>query len=210
MNIRHILTSVFLAGAAAAGSANAVVVFSEDFEAWLPYVAPGNFLTVPASGPSLGLVPLGIHDWFATGSIDFIREATAAAHTFGAIDSVSVDLSGSPGPGQISRTFTAIAGLTYLLDWQYFRNGSGTNLEVNLGGTNASFGAPLNISNGHLTWTAVASGSQVLSFGGGAGDFGPTIDNIVLSAVPEPGPVALMLMGLGVVGFLARSRLRNA
>ena len=213
MKIRHVLGSVFLAAAAAAGSANAVVVFSEDFESLispqvvLDTVLPlGSFFAVSGSGTPNNFG----NGWSLLGGVDFIRELAPGAHTFGAINSISVDLAGTPGPGQLSRTFDAVAGLTYVLGWQYFRNESGTNLDVTLGGTNASFGAPLNISNGLLTWTAASSGTQTLSFSGGAGFFGPTIDNVVLSAVPEPGPLALMFMGLGVVGFLARKRMRNS
>ncbi|HRP27395.1 MAG TPA: FxDxF family PEP-CTERM protein, partial [Burkholderiaceae bacterium] len=40
---------------------------------------------------------------------------------------------------------------------------------------------------------------------GGFGDY--SIDNLLVNVVPEPGTYALMLAGLGLVGFMARRRI---
>mgnify|MGYP000974104778 CR=1 FL=1 len=53
-----------------------------------------------------------IAGWLVGGaSVDLIQ------NTYGTISGVSVDLSGTPGPGSISQSFAAIANYTYTLAW---------------------------------------------------------------------------------------------
>jgi hypothetical protein len=53
-----------------------------------------------------------------------------------------------------------------------------------------------------------ASGkSTVLSFASATGTaYGPALDNVSISAVPEPAQWAMMLMGFGGLGVVMRSR----
>lgn len=53
-----------------------------------------------------------------------------------------------------------------------------------------------------------ADGSTTLSFsaGGTMDSYGGSLDNVVVTAVPEPESYALMLAGLGLVGAIARRR----
>lgn len=53
-------------------------------------------------------------------------------------------------------------------------------------------------------WLTSASLSAVQPVDGGF--IWPTVDNLVLAAVPEPGTYALLMAGLGFVGFMARRR----
>ncbi len=210
MKLQSLLRSIVLAGAAVAGTANAVVVFSEDFEhivgSALPL--PSNFLAYVGPG---SLDPFG--NWTVTGSVDLIRGA------FGAIDNFSIDLSGSSA-GAISRSFMTTLGTTYDLTFDLFRNGTGSPFAINLSNTVTPIfslpgpfvaGIPSVASGRGLSTAFIGTGSlMTLTFGGGAGNAGPTIDNIVLTAVPEPGPMTLILSGLCVVGFLARRRMQSA
>ena len=211
MKAQNLLRSVVLAGAAVGGTANAVIVFSDDFESTVPpvFLPAGSFLAASGSGTPIGNFGNG---WTLTGGIDLIREAFLGAHTFGAINNVSVDLSGSPGPGKLEHAFDFVAGLTYTLNFDYFRNAPGTNLTVQFAGF--TFGLPAasisGVEHETLSWTPTSSGTGTFSFAGDSGFFGPTIDNIVLTAVPEPGPTALLLSGLCVVGFLARRRMHSS
>lgn len=185
-----------LAAAIACGSANALVLIDENFESFDPQVASGGYTTVNAG--LLGAWTVG------QTSVDLIQ------NNYGAINNVSVDLSGSPGPGSLSQSFNAIAGTTYTLTWDYFKNGSGTPLAVVLGGLSQTFVAPAAITAGLLVWTATTNTPFTVSFAGGAGNQGPTLDNVMLTAaIPEPETYALMLAGLGVITFVARRRRPN-
>jgi hypothetical protein len=60
----------------------------------------------------------------------------------------------------------------------------------------------------HQSFTFVATeASTALSFTSTTGgDAGIALDNITITPVPEPETYALMLAGLGLVGFTARRR----
>ena len=199
MKICHLAT-LSLALLAAFGSntahADTNLLADGDFENFAAQVPNGGFITV-ATGP--------MGAWTVSGpSVDLIRHAY-----YGSIADVSVDLGGTPGPGAISQTFQAIAGTTYTLSWDYFRNGDGTQLDVSFGGGTTSYAPPADITHTSLTWTATTSGLQTVSFGtANPGNQGPTLDNVTLFAapVPEPSSAAVLLAGLGCMGWLLRRR----
>ncbi|MBL8315094.1 MAG: DUF642 domain-containing protein [Rubrivivax sp.] len=180
--------------AVSAGSAGAVtnLLSDGDFESFDSMVANGAYTKINAG--SLGA-------WTVGGtSVDLIQNA------YSAITNVSVDLAGSPGPGSLSQSFMAVAGYVYTLTFDLANNG-GTQFQVTFGGTTTSF-VPSNPAVTHvLTWTALAAGSQLVKFESVAGgNSGPVLDNVILTAVPEPETYAMLLAGLAVVGFVARRR----
>ena len=176
-------------------SASSNMLINGDFEANSGDVASGWYTTVNAGDPLIAGWTVG------QVSVDLIKGWT------GTIQGVSVDLAGTPGPGSLSQSFSAVAGYTYSLDWD-FGNNDGTILQVSLGGTAQSFTPSNPFQHGQLQWVAPVTGSSFVKFSSGTdgSNSGPTIDNVVLTAVPEPQAAALMLAGLLVVGGVARAR----
>ena len=198
MKIRSPLQASALAlclGLAAGGAQAQNLLADGDFENFAGQVANGDYTTVFAPG-TLGAWTVG------DTSVDLVRNA------YGAINNISVDLSGTPGPGSISQSFMAQAGYSYQLSFDYYKNTPGTDLGVNFAGQASTYGPAMAVTSVTLMWTADASGTQWVTFSGGEGVTGPTLDNVMLTvtAVPEPSALALMLAGIGAIGFVARRR----
>ncbi len=135
-------------------------------------------------------------------SIDLIKNG------YGAINNLSVDLAGTSGPGSISQSFNIMAGWTYILDFDMGTNGY-READVTFGGTSYIATLPADLTKKHFQYQFVAAsnGSSTLTFHSiVGGNSGATIDNVSVIAVPEPETYALMLAGLGLVGFMARRR----
>lgn len=164
-------------------------------------LAAGQYQTVgsTASGPNFG----AITGWTVGGtSVDVIR-----VPGFNAISNISIDLAGTPGPGSVSQTFNSIIGQSYLLTWDYRNNGGFQPLAVTFGETTGSFavanGMPLTF--GQLWYTAIATSTTVMFASGPAQtNGGPVIDNVSVTAVPEPSTYAMALAALALVGGLSR------
>ena len=197
MNIRQLTCIAIAALGAASAHAQTNLLSDGDFESFTSQVRSGSYTTLKA-GSTFGA-------WSVTGtSVDLIRNA------YGSINDVSVDLAGTPGPGYISQTFNAVAGTSYTLNWDQYRNGSGATADmvVSFGDGSTSFGAVSAVTNQSLSWTATVSGLQTIKFGtASSSTAGPTLDNVTLTAaVPEPSSVALLLAGIACVGCVVRRR----
>ena len=197
MKVRKFTFAAALALAAIGAQAQTNLLSDGDFESFTAKVGSGSYTKIGA-GSTLGA-------WSVTGnSVDLVRNA------YGAINDISVDLAGTPGPGYISQTFTAIAGTTYTLSWDQFRNGAGATADmvVSLGGSNTNFSMVTAITHESLSWTAAADGLQTIKFGTATTALaGPTLDNVTLTAaVPEPATGALLLAGIACIGWVARRR----
>ena len=191
MKLTSLATAAVLAlSVGTAGAAN--LLADGDFEAFDPLVANGGYFTVNAPS-TLGL-------WTVGGiSVDLIQ------NNYGAITNVSVDLAGTPGPGSLSQGFMAQAGYIYTLTFDVSNNG-GTQLGVTLGGNSSTYNVTFAASYS-LVWNAAVAGSQLVKFDSlNGGNGGPVIDNVMLTAVPEPGTYAMLLAGLAAVGFVAKRR----
>jgi len=191
---RNTLLALSVASGAVGAHAQTNLLSDGDFEAFTGQVASGGYTTIHAPG-TLGA-------WTVGGdSVDLIRNA------YGSIADVSVDLSGADA-GSLSQSFMAQAGQSYTLSWDYFRNDGGTDLTVSFGGQNYVYTPPASVTTASLTVTALTSGLQTVSFAGGHSNQGPVLDNVslVVTAVPEPETYAMLLAGLGAVGFVARRR----
>ncbi|MGK5079369.1 choice-of-anchor C family protein [Janthinobacterium sp. HLX7-2] len=148
-------------------------------------------------------------------SVDLIRNA------YNAIDGYSIDMLGTPGPGSLSQSFNVVAGHTYNLSFDMARNSNapaGQGVAVNFGGVLGDFystDAASNTLYGHtLSFTAASTGLASLSFVSAAkvgtpydNYSGAVIDNVaVMAAVPEPETYAMLLAGLGLMGFMRRRK----
>ena len=178
-----------------------------------------NAISIPDTADSF-TVPAGsntIVGWMiGLTAVDLVRVQ------FGAIDGVSVDLAGSPGAGSIAQSFAVIAGLRYTLTWDYSKNDSNDPLDpampmaVTFGSLATQLFGPVvaGVSSGMLAFDALANGSASVRFAtSGPSAFGPTLDNVVVSAVlvPEASTGALMVAGLAAMGLLVgRRRLLDA
>ena len=186
------IASVAMASVAAQAS---TTVFSDTFE-----------------GASLALntVPTG---WTVTdGTVDVVTSGTYGLTCAGGAGRC-VDLDGSTkNPGVLSRSFASIAGLTYTLSFDLSgnqRTAEEDTVSVMFGSTIASFTVAKNDPwlQRQVSYTSLQGGNVMLSFANsGADNQGAMLDNVSVTAVPEPETYALMLAGLGLMGAIARRR----
>lgn len=170
---------------------------------------PG-FSTIPASSAT-------INDWLVGGSVDWINgywQAQDGTH--------SIDLNGT-SIGSIQQTIATVAGQTYTLSFYVSANPDNVSnpgsdertFSVSAGETTTGFGytifVPTN-SRSSMNWdfrtfNFVATGeSTVISFAStipeGNCCYGPALDNVAVSAVPELSTWGMMLLGFAGIGFL--------
>ena len=197
---------------AAAGSASAGVIFSEDFSG----ATPGNQGGV-----------IGGSQFTVTGSnVDVVGVLNGSFFT--CVDNPAgncLDLVGASGGGQIAANpvFNLVAGRTYGLTFgevvQGYSPGDAafTTFSVSLGDMTQTFTAPGGVVTPYaLIFTPLADqlGAKLVFTTLVPADsvHGAVIDNIVLSetggavGVPEPAAWALMLAGFGVSGVALRRR----
>jgi hypothetical protein len=127
-----------------------------------------------------------------------------------------VDLDGSNGlAGLLQTSFASDAGTLYTATFQLGgnqRDGSTDAVTVNFG--SATLTLPIGATDPFTTYsisTTSTGGALQLSFlDGRDGNIGALLDNVSITAVPEPTSVALMLAGIAALAFSARRRGRRA
>ena len=188
-------------------AANAAVIANGSFET--STINPGAFTTL-ANGST------AINGWTVGGSsIDYIGTYWNAQN-----GSRSIDLAGS-GIGSISQIFATVAGQAYNVSFFVSRNPEGgstpRNGFVDVGGTQKLItysNTASTVSN--MLWQPETFGftatgaSTNLRFSAdpatSATFFGLALDNVAVSAGPEPSTWAMMLFGFILVGGTMRSR----
>jgi hypothetical protein len=193
MNLVKTLVTAAVALCAMQAQAS-TIVFADNFD--------GNAL-------GLNATPAG---WTVTGgTVDIIGNSNFFDFIPGSGRYIDLDGSTSSA-GTLSRGFAVTSGVQYLVTFDLagnHRNGAAESVGVNFGSAAGSYslGQSAGWSPYSLTFTAVSSGIASLSFKNSGGDnIGMLLDNVNVSAVPEPETYALMLAGLAAVGFLARRR----
>ena len=202
------MKKIALAAAALALSttANAAVFDNGSFES--ASANPGSFTT-------LGTGSTAISGWVVVnGNIDYIGSYWQAG-----ADSRSIDLSGGV-PGAIAQTFDTVFGQQYEVSFLLSGNPDGPppvkTLRVEATGTayqDYAF-ATAGHSLASMGWTAytyafTATGSSTtLTFSNAsvASAYGPAIDGVSVTAVPEPASWAMMIGGFAIAGAAMRRR----
>ncbi|NVD98164.1 PEP-CTERM sorting domain-containing protein [Massilia sp. BJB1822] len=138
-----------------------------------------------------------------------------AGKAFGGNNFVELDTYGN---SSISQNLATTAGGKYTLSFYYspreFTSSSTNGIEVLWNGVSKGIFSANGGSNGNLwqqySFNVTGFGpSTALEFRavGASDSFGGGLDNVsVTSAVPEPGSMALMGLGLGLLGFCARRK----
>lgn len=182
-------------------------------------VTNGSFETGP--NPGSGFITLGTGDtsitgWtVSSGSIDYIGGYWTAQD-----GSRSIDLAGD-SIGSISQTITGLTpGQMYTVNFWASKNPDGglptRTGTVSFGGTVLPFSYSSSNDRTTMNWMLysydfLATGSSTtLTFAADASAgccYGPALDNVSLvAAVPEPSTWAMMLVGLGALGYGLRRR----
>ncbi len=185
-----------------------------------PIVTNGSFEEGVNISGSFATISSGLTGWsIAGGNIDYIGSYwTASAGVR------SLDLNGSELPAPtVSQEVSLVAGQQYRLSFDVAGNPDNgptvKTLNVSilgaLGITPVSFDTT-GKSKPNIGWetrnfffTAPTDGSYTLSFQSTVSApccYGPALDNVSISAVPEVETYSMMMAGLGLVGFVARRR----
>jgi hypothetical protein len=134
-----------------------------------------------------------------------------------------VDLVGEGSSGSLSQTFATVIGQVYSFTFRYSNNyASVNNGTVQAFISNSRERNPL-LNTGLLSHTGASSGNALWSvysgsftatstesilrfLGTGSNNGGIVIDDVVVSAAPEPGTWGMMIMGFGIAGAAMRRR----
>lgn len=186
--------------AAVSAASQAATVFSDDFE--------GN-----AYG--LNAVPTG---WTVTnGTVDII--GPLFFNLCGAGNGKCIDLDGSSSDaGILSKSLNLTAGVQYTASFQLAGNQRGGltdtgTVAFGFGGTNLNYSltSAQAFSTYQLVFTPGSTGFYSLSFANAGGDnVGALLDNVSVTAVPEPETYAMLLAGLGLMGAVVRRKSKAA
>lgn len=193
-----------------ASAASAQVITNGSFEAGAAMPGAG-FVTVPA------LNSTAITGWTVGGAgVDYIGTYWQAAD-----GERSIDLSALRA-GSIAQAVETVVGRTYRVSFFLSGNPDGglgqkvavSSVSGSLPGIELYTVGPAN-GRGNMLWearnyrfTAFDTTSTITFASATDTPFGPALDNVSITAVPEPSTWAMLLIGMGAVGVAARRKAR--
>jgi choice-of-anchor C domain-containing protein len=162
---------------------------------------------------TIGTGSSALHGWtILNGSVDLINNYWTPSQGH-----YSIDLSGNTD-GTISQTFATVVGQKYTVSFDIAGNPDGPfdpikYVQVGLSQTPLYTFDTTGKSHNNMGWTTKsfvfqAAGNSSTLFFQGLQDspYGLALDNVSVTAVPEPETFAMLLAGLGVIGAVARRR----
>jgi choice-of-anchor C domain-containing protein len=217
MRLKLLMAGVVAGALAMAGAASAAteLVVNGGFTG----AARTGFTTVSAGGPT------SIAGWTVlTNYVDWSNGVWQSSDG----DGHSIDLIGGFGVGAIGQTIATKAGYTYLLTFDVSGNpdnyrGAERIVTISAGGANigaAQYTLGAANSRGDMFWSSrslkfvATSDLTQLVFTGtstpGNCCWGAALDNVSVTAVPEPATWAMMIIGFGAAGSMVRTSRRKA
>lgn len=149
----------------------------------------------------------------SNGNVDLVYNGDYGPHNPNGGSNV-LDLVGYGSTGEISQSINTVAGRVYNVSLDYTGNSGVAGFKADLLAGGASVGALTSTGAWSPYATSFVGTGAPMTFainetlgGGNAGVF---LDNVSITAVPEPGAWALMLAGLAVMGAALRARKRTA
>ena len=155
---------------------------------------------------------VGVTGWALSGGTIDVVPVGSSFHFLGASNGNYVDLDGSTGQaGTLTQTLSGLADGAYALTFELagnHRNGGTEATTITLSGAANTVLTPAMNDDSFYTIIGWASGGTLtFSFHDASADnIGSLLDNVSVTAVPEPGSLSLMLAGIAALGFAARRR----